>query len=70
MPIPTIVPWYGIYGADVDSRWLADVIARHAAAVADGARALEEVRRAEEPGAARAPAIRDFRPLWLRSCGR
>ena len=48
-PLPTIVPWYRIYGADVDTRWLADVIARHAAAVADGARALEEVRRAEEP---------------------
>ena len=48
-PLPTIVPWYRIYGADVDSRWLDDVIARHAAAVADGARALEEVRRAEEP---------------------
>ena len=51
MPLPTdiIVPWYGIYGADVDTRWLDDVIARHAAVVADGARALEEVRRAEEP---------------------
>ena len=42
-------PGYGIYGANVDARLLADVIVRHAAAVTEDTQALKEVRRAEEP---------------------
>ena len=49
MPFPFAIPWYGIYTEAVDALWLSRVILAHAAELTEAVRALEEVRRAEEP---------------------
>ena len=49
MPLPFAIPWYGIYTEAVDAVWLSRVILAHAAELTEAVRALEEVRRAEEP---------------------
>ena len=49
MPFPFAIPWYGIYTEAVDALWLSRVILAHAAELTEAVRALEEVRRAEDP---------------------
>ena len=49
MPFPFAIPWYAICTEAVDALWLSRVILAHAAEITEAVRALEEVRRAEDP---------------------
>ena len=49
MPFPFAIPWYAICTEAVDALWLSSVILAHAAGIIEAVRALEEVRRAEDP---------------------
>ena len=49
MPFPFAIPWYAICTEAVDALWLSQVILAHVAEITEAVRALEEVRRAEDP---------------------
>ena len=49
MPLPFIVLWYKLFGEFVDHVSLTCIVLRHAAALTNAVRKLEEVRQAEEP---------------------